>query len=246
MSEKISRTEFSESLDRRLSGLQGDPWLAAKVLAKAEGEEPMKKKISTTAILIIALLAIMTVGALAAAAVTHWGVIRRLMDEQWNVNEEALVSPLKAESDIQSLRFTATEAYWTEDGLTVAFKTECTDPDCLPYYEEGEHPELIEFNGETITQDELRGDKDLIACEIIWPALDCWTWYEYTDEGLFISVTIMEPDAEKLEKGMTLSYQCWCENLQTGERESGTITVELPAMTMQEGHRETDDYAEEE
>ncbi len=123
MSEKMSRKEFSESLDRRLSGLQGDPWLAAKVLAKAEGEEPMKKKISTTAILIIALLAIMTVGALAAAAVTHWGVIRRLMDEQWNVNEEALVSPLKAESVIHSLWFPATDAYWTEDGLAVAFKS---------------------------------------------------------------------------------------------------------------------------
>ena len=39
MSEKMSRKEFSESLDRRLSGLQGDPWLRTKVLAKTEGEK---------------------------------------------------------------------------------------------------------------------------------------------------------------------------------------------------------------
>ena len=43
MSEKMSRKEFSESLDRRLSGLQGDPWLRTKVLAKTEGEKPVKK-----------------------------------------------------------------------------------------------------------------------------------------------------------------------------------------------------------
>ena len=38
MRDELNRTEFSESLDRRLSGLQDDPWLTAKVLAKAEGE----------------------------------------------------------------------------------------------------------------------------------------------------------------------------------------------------------------
>ena len=52
------------------------------------------------------------------------------------------------------------------------------------------------------------------------------------------AVQEMEPDAGKLETGTVLTYICQCENLQTGERENGTITVGLPAMTMQEGHQE--------
>ena len=39
MSNRMSQREFSESLDKRLSGLQEVPWLEAKVLAKAEGEK---------------------------------------------------------------------------------------------------------------------------------------------------------------------------------------------------------------
>ena len=66
MSEKMSRKEFSESLDRRLSGLQGDPWLRTKVLAKTEGEKPVKK-LSAATIAVIVLLILAMAGALAAA-----------------------------------------------------------------------------------------------------------------------------------------------------------------------------------
>ena len=59
MSEKMSRKEFSESLDRRLSGLQGDPWLRTKVLAKTEGEKPVKKlSAATIAVIVLLILAI--------------------------------------------------------------------------------------------------------------------------------------------------------------------------------------------
>ncbi|MBR5959471.1 MAG: hypothetical protein IKZ98_00615 [Clostridia bacterium] len=232
MRNELNRTEFSESLDRRLSGLQDDPWLAGKVLAKAEGEKPVKK-LSATTIFVIALLILTMAGALAAA---NWGVISRFMAGGWNVNEDAIVNPLKAESDLTMVQVTATEAYWTEDELTVVFKVDATDPNCMPYYEEGEHPEQIEFNGESIDRDKLRGDKNLVSCTIWCAGGDSWDWYEYTDEGLFIIESIMKTDAEKLEEGTVLTYQCYCENLQTGESEDGTIRVELPAMTRQEGH----------
>ena len=45
MSRKISDAEFRETLDRRLSALQPDPWMARKVRNLARGkEEPTKKK----------------------------------------------------------------------------------------------------------------------------------------------------------------------------------------------------------
>ena len=233
MSNRMSQKEFSESLDKRLSGLQDDPWLEARVLAKAEGEKPVKKKLPAATIVVVVLLVLAMAGAVAAA---NWSVISRLFGNGWYYNEEAIEEPLKTECDLKMMRIQAKEAYWAEDGMTVVLKVECTAPDCLPYYEEGEHPEKIEFNGKSVTQDELRGDKNLVSCTVWCPGRDSWDWYEYTDEGLFIISTIMNPDAAKLEQGTVLTYQCYCENLQTGETEDGTIRVEVPAMSMQEGY----------
>lgn len=233
MNSKLGRDEFSESLDRRLSGLQGDPWLRAKVLAKAEGEKPMKKT-ATVPVVIAVLLVITIAGAL---ALSGWNIIARVLGGE-RVNEESVTSPLKLETDIQSLRFTATEAYWAKDGLSVALRMEPTRPGFLPYYEEGEHPERIDYNGETISADEFRGENELIACEI-FAGGDCWTWYNFSDEGYFIMVTVMDPDAEALEKGTTVSFSCCCTNLQSGETEEGTISVDLPPLEMQRGY--TDD-----
>ena len=78
MSHKISDTEFRESLDRRLSSLQPDPWMAQKTRARAQakGEEPVKKRLSVGVIILIAVIAIsMSVG---IATVSGWDVIRFL------------------------------------------------------------------------------------------------------------------------------------------------------------------------
>ena len=226
--EKLSKAEVIESLDRRLSGLQGDPLLTAKVLAKAEGDKPMRK-LSRTAILVIALLVVTMAGAL---AVSNWGAINRFFAGGY-VNEEAIVSAMTVKSDMKMLRFIAADAYWTSYyGLTVAIKAEPTDPDCLMYYEEGEHPEQIEYNGESVPIEEFRGDKNLISCEMWAGDGDSFTWYDYTDEGFFIYVNDTHPDPERLKAGTEMSVQCWCENLQTEEREEGKITIELPPMTM--------------
>ena len=226
--EKLSKAEVIESLDRRLSGLQGDRLLTAKVLAKAEGDKPMRK-LSRTAILVIALLVVTMAGAL---AVSNWGAINRFFAGGY-VNEEAIVSAMTVKSDMKMLRFIAADAYWTSYyGLTVAIKAEPTDPDCLMYYEEGEHPEQIEYNGESVPIEEFRGDKNLISCEMWAGDGDSFTWYDYTDEGFFIYVNDTHPDPERLKAGTEMSVQCWCENLQTEEREEGKITIELPPMTM--------------
>ena len=233
MSKRYTKETFSESLDRRLSGFRADPWLARRVTGAEKGGEPMKKKLPAAAVVAIVLLVLAMAGAVAAA---NWTVISRLFGSGWYYNEEAIAEPLKTEYDLKTMRIQATEAYWAEDGVTVVFKVECTDPNCLPYYEEGEHPEQIEFNGKSVTRDELRGEKELIACEIWKPEANCWTWYEFNDEGLFIIVTAMKYDPERIQAGGTMNFQCYCRNLQTGEKENSVITVTLPPLEMQKGY----------
>ena len=113
MNERISRQEVSDALERRLSGLQEDPWLTAKVLSKAEGEKTVKK-ISATAILVIALLALTMAGAL-AAALNAWGVIDFAGNLGWTYVPENARDSVTAENmtvETDDLVCTIRESYY--------------------------------------------------------------------------------------------------------------------------------------
>ena len=81
MSKRYTKETFSESLDRRLSGFQADPWLAQRIIGASEGEKPVKK-LSLGAILVIALLCILVTGAV-AAALNGWN-----LNDFWNWQAE--------------------------------------------------------------------------------------------------------------------------------------------------------------
>jgi hypothetical protein len=66
MGKRYTKESFAESIDRRLSGFQADPWLARRVTAADEGGKPVKK-LSLGMILAIVLLCILITGAVAAA-----------------------------------------------------------------------------------------------------------------------------------------------------------------------------------
>ena len=74
MNQKITRTEFKESMDRRLSAMKAEPWLAQRIIAAEGGEKPVAKKLSASMILVIALIVITATGAL-AATLGAWGII---------------------------------------------------------------------------------------------------------------------------------------------------------------------------
>ena len=57
MNKKKNRIEFAEALDRRLSGLQGDPWLAQRIMTNEE-EKPVAKKISVSVVFACIIIAI--------------------------------------------------------------------------------------------------------------------------------------------------------------------------------------------
>ena len=65
MDEPTRVTQVCRAVDTRLSGLQGNPWLAQRVLAHAKGEQKVKKKVSVGFILLMVLI-LAAVTALAA------------------------------------------------------------------------------------------------------------------------------------------------------------------------------------
>ena len=99
MSQKITRTEFRESMDRRLSAMKAEPWLAQRIIAAEGGEKPVAKKLSASMILVIALIVIMATGALAALG--SWGII------DFAANHYGAYIPPKYEDCIKSENITA-------------------------------------------------------------------------------------------------------------------------------------------
>lgn len=226
-----------------LSHVQASPWLAQRVLAHAKGEQPMKKRISMSVLLLAALMAIAAVG-LAASSLTG---IRDFLGEivgGWNVNEDAIVAPTIQSSTSQWLKLEATEAYWAEDGLAVVLKVGAADNRHIVCYsnedgfldEEGEMSGQIQIQGKQMDIDLWRGEKELLVTHYLLQE-EGWTWYKRTEEGLFVIVTSWNLDAASLETGMDLTLEIITENIQTGEHEGSTITVALPPMRMQAGYK---------
>ena len=50
-------------------------------------------------------------------------------------------------------------------------------------------------------------------------------------------ITSQGPDAEALKTGTDPTFEVYCFNVQTAEKDSSTITITLPAMTMRAGHK---------
>ena len=56
MTDEKLRQSLHGAMERKLSGVQADPWMAQRVIAASKGEKPVKKKISASIVLVIALI----------------------------------------------------------------------------------------------------------------------------------------------------------------------------------------------
>ncbi len=72
MNKKISSDEFHNSIDRQLSGLKPDPWLAQHIMASAKEEEPVKKFTVSTALIVVLIVIATLTTALAASVLLGW------------------------------------------------------------------------------------------------------------------------------------------------------------------------------
>ena len=55
MNKKISADDFHDAIERQLSGLEPDPWLAQRIIA-SDKEEVKVKKISHATVIIVAII----------------------------------------------------------------------------------------------------------------------------------------------------------------------------------------------
>jgi hypothetical protein len=96
------------AVDTRLSGLQGDPWMAQRVLANAKGEVKVKKKLSVAFILIMVFI-LVAVGALAAVLLSMRDIVEEKAvpmatqddSENYSVEDTNLLLQLAEENGIE-------------------------------------------------------------------------------------------------------------------------------------------------
>ena len=235
--------KVQRAMNAALSGLREDPFLTRRVLANEKGEKNVKKKFAVS-VLLIAALTMITAAALAA---TNWTGITEFLGKivgGWNVNKSAIVTPAVRVSTSQWLNLTPTEAYWAEDGLSVVLKVDAADREREVCYGEedgrrngdGEFCGMISVGGQTLALEDWSRGREVILTDY-FPQADSWTWYKRTDAGLYVIVTVMEPDAEALRQGTDLTILVSSRSLQTNAREESALILSLPPMTMQEGHK---------
>lgn len=89
MDEHKQKEQVRHSVDARLSGLQGDPWLVQRVLANVKGEQKVKKKISF-GLMVCILLLLLSIAALAASLWHAYDIemfkdvaIKDILPDQW-------------------------------------------------------------------------------------------------------------------------------------------------------------------
>lgn len=142
------KIKVQHAVDHRLSGLEGDPWLARRIINGEKGERPvMKKKISVSILaMIIALLLTMS----AAFALVHSNIAGTLFGSQENAPQELLDQIHTPQETASTALGVLTIDEWLYDGkalhtsLTIANPTQET----LLYTLDG-----IWLNDERITYD---------------------------------------------------------------------------------------------
>ena len=146
MNQKITRTEFRESMDRRLSAMKAEPWLAQRIIAAEGGEKPMAKKLSVSMILVIALIAVLATGAL-AATLGAWGIIDFAGNHYGAYIPPKYEDCIKSENvtaETESLSVTIRESYY--DGTLLRVTADVTPKQPVFLLGEGVYPEDSAFD----------------------------------------------------------------------------------------------------
>ena len=108
MTDQEIRQALHQAVDRRLSGVREDPFLAQRVMAAKKGEKPMKKKLSVSLALVLALILMASV-ALAAGL----GLFEKLANgNTTDLDKQRL-------QELNSISENLNKVITTEDGITI-------------------------------------------------------------------------------------------------------------------------------
>lgn len=185
MDEQKLREQLHRAAETRLSALQGDPWLAQRVMAQAKGEPKVKKKLSAG--LIFALILMLMAVAALAATVIGWSDAADFLQlenkqgkfEGWSVSDRISLVRSLVES----------EAIPKDDNVRMLLSGDLTDAEASAL-------------AERIMTDWLSAPVDHVAfrpiMEKIWGEFCEWTleqkaWFTQT----LVEAGIQQPDMEK-------------------------------------------------
>ena len=96
MNKRITAEDFYNAIERQLSDLKPDPWLAQRIIASEKGEAKVKKKLSVSVIVALLLLALATV----ALAVTS---LDRVINWQGDVTRTTEFTQASGSETLQSV-----------------------------------------------------------------------------------------------------------------------------------------------
>ncbi len=133
-------------MDRRLSAMKAEPWLAQRIIAAEGGEKPMVKKLSVSMILVIALIAVLATGAL-AATLGAWGIIDFAGNHYGAYIPPKYEDCIKSENttiETESLSVTIRESYY--DGSILRVTADVTPKQPVLLLGEGVYPEDPAFD----------------------------------------------------------------------------------------------------
>lgn len=151
------KRKMQEILNHSLSGLKENPFLSQRVIAQGKGEEPVKKRVSFSVVIIIAILLIGTMTALAAGVED----INAMLYNIWPEAARAL-RPLNLSDEKAGIRLDVLSASLTDDQLLITYSltdlegdrinadTSCSALIEIPWMNQGDGSyEMLSFDAET-------------------------------------------------------------------------------------------------
>ena len=129
MTESREDERIKSALNRTMSGLEGNPYLARRVVAASEGEGKVKKKISIVLVLIIALL--LTTGTALALELSGWKIADYIRNVSQGKVDESFESGFQQDLtiDMEGVRFHIRDAYAAGNKLITVTETCCLNND---------------------------------------------------------------------------------------------------------------------
>lgn len=127
MTENREDERIKSALNRTMSGLEGNPYLARRVVAASEGEVKVKKKLSIVTVLIIVLL--MTSVTASALQLSGW----RIADYIRNVNKGKVDENFESgfhqdlTLDLDGVRFHVRDAYAAGKKIIIVTEVRCLE-----------------------------------------------------------------------------------------------------------------------
>ena len=129
MTENREDERIKSALNRTMSGLEGNPYLARRVVAASAGDKKVKKKFSIVMVLIIVFLS--TTGTALALEMSGWKIADYIRNVSAGKVDDHFETGFQQDLtlDMEGVRFHVRDAYAAGNKLIMVTETSCLDND---------------------------------------------------------------------------------------------------------------------